>query len=123
MTQPGARGHGGEGGERPNVLVILCDQLRRDLLGAYGGTLVRTPHLDALAADAMVFDRANTPAGICSPARASLMTGLYPHAHRMFNNSTPRYSYCQHLRPDATTLAAVEDELAMQAMRIGRSSR
>lgn len=92
-------------GERPNVLVILCDQLRRDLLGAYGGTIVRTPHLDALAADGIVFDHMYTPTGICSPARASLQTGLYAHAHHMFNNSTPRYSYCQHLRPGLTTLA------------------
>ncbi|MGH2368797.1 MAG: sulfatase family protein, partial [Chloroflexota bacterium] len=86
----------------PNVLVVLCDQLRRDLLGAYGSRLVRTPHLDALAAESVVFERAYTPTGICSPARASLMTGLYAHAHHMFNNSTPRYSYCQHLRPDVT---------------------
>ena len=41
-----------------------------------------------------------TPTAICSPARASMMTGLYAHKHHMFNNSTPRYSYCQHLRPD-----------------------
>jgi arylsulfatase A-like enzyme len=97
-------------GDRPNVLIILCDQLRRDLLGAYGGTLVRTPDLDALAADGIVFDRMYTPTGICSPARASLMTGLYAHAHHMFNNSTPRYSYCQHLRPDVMTLATWADE-------------
>ena len=105
MTQAGATQAGERPGERPNVLVILCDQLRRDLLGAYGGTLVRTPHLDALASGGIVFDHAYTPTGICSPARASLQTGLYAHAHHMFNNSTPRYSYCQHLRPDVTTLA------------------
>ena len=96
--------------ERPNVLVILCDQLRRDLLGAYGNTLVRTPHLDALAVDGIVFDHMYTPTGICSPARASLQTGVYPHVHHMFNNSTGRYSYCQRLRPDVTTLADWADE-------------
>ncbi|MHB0936585.1 MAG: sulfatase-like hydrolase/transferase [Armatimonadota bacterium] len=88
----------------PNILVFFCDQLRIDLLGCYGGTLVRTPNLDALARDAMVFDRAYTPTAICSPARASLLTGLYPHHHHLFNNSTPGYSYCEHLRPDLTTL-------------------
>ena len=77
----------------PSILVLFCDQLRRDLLGCYGGDLVRTPHLDALAAESLVFDRAYTPTAICSPARASLITGLYPHGHHMFNNSTPRYSY------------------------------
>ena len=88
-----------------NILIFFCDQLRADLLGCYGNSLVRTPNIDALAADSIVFDEAYTPTAICSPARASLMTGVYPHQHHMFNNSSPRYSYCRHLRPDITTLA------------------
>ncbi len=88
-----------------NVLVFFCDQLRIVLLGAYGGDFVRTPNLDALAEQGVVFERAYTPCPLCSPARASLMTGLYPHAHHMFNNSTPGYSYCEHVRPDLQTLA------------------
>jgi arylsulfatase A-like enzyme len=88
----------------PNVLVFFCDQLRIDLLGCYGGRLVRTPNIDALAAESVVFDRAYTPCALCSPARASLMTGLYPHSHHMFNNSTPGYSYCEHLRSDVQML-------------------
>ncbi len=87
-----------------NVLVFLCDQLRIDLLGCYGGDLVRTPNLDRFAEESVVFERAYTPCALCSPARASLMTGLYPHAHHMFNNSTPGYSYCEHLRDDLQTL-------------------
>jgi arylsulfatase A-like enzyme len=94
---------------RPNVLVIICDQLRQELLGCYGGSMVRTPNMDALAADGTVFENAYTPTAICSPARASLMTGLYAHKHHMFNNSTPKYSYCEHLRPDMTM---VQDWLA-----------
>jgi arylsulfatase A-like enzyme len=97
-------------GPHPNVLVFLCDQLRIDLLRCYGGGPVRTPHIDALAADGVVFERAYTPTALCSPARASLMTGLYAHEHHMFNNSTPRYSYSQRLRPDLTTLADWIDE-------------
>src|SRR5687768_5742532 len=95
----------------PNVLIFMCDQLRIDLLDCYGSRqtpggkgLVRTPNINALARDAVVFERAYTPTAICSPARASLMTGLYAHAHHMFNNSSPGYSYCQHLRPDAVML-------------------
>lgn len=87
-----------------NVLVFFCDQLRLDLLGCYGGTRVRTPNLDALARDSAVFERAGTPCALCSPARASLMTGLYPHCHHMFNNSSPGYSYCEHLRSDLDIL-------------------
>lgn len=84
---------------RPNVLIFLCDQLRIDLLTCYTDTLARTPHISALAQDACLFERAYTPCAICSPARASLLTGLYPHSHHMFNNSTPNYSYCEHIRP------------------------
>jgi arylsulfatase A-like enzyme len=104
-----------------NVLVFLCDQLRIDLLGCYGGTLVRTPHIDALAADGVVFERAYTPTAICSPARASLLTGLYAHAHHMFNNSTPRYSYCEHLRPGLTTLDAwIADHTPYESAYFGK---
>ena len=74
-----------------NVVVFVCDELRADLLGCYGGAMVRTPNMDSLAADGAVFENAYTPTAICSPARASLMTGLYPHKHHMFNNSTPAY--------------------------------
>ncbi len=98
------------GDGRPNVLVFFCDQLRIDLLGCYGGATVRTPNLDALAQESVVFEHAYTPCPLCSPARASLMTGLYPHAHHMFNNSTPGYSYCEHLRPDLQTLPDWADE-------------
>jgi len=93
----------------PNILVFFCDQLRLDLLGCYGVQSVRTPNLDALAGESVVFERAYTPTALCSPARASLMTGLYPHAHHMFNNSTPGYSYCEHLRADLDTLPGWAD--------------
>ncbi len=95
---------------RKNILVIFCDQLRTDLLGCYGSGLVRTPNIDALAGDSIVFDNAYTPTAICSPARASLMTGLYAHGHHMFNNSSPRYSYCHHLPPDVTMIQDWADE-------------
>ena len=95
---------------KPNVLIFLCDQLRIDLLACYGETLVRTPNISALAQDSCVFEQAYTPCAICSPARASLLTGLYPHGHHMFNNSTPHYSYCEHMRPDVTMLQDWIDE-------------
>lgn len=104
-----------------NVLVFLCDQLRIDLLGCYGRGLVRTPNIDALAADGVVFERAYTPTAICSPARASLLTGLYAHAHHMFNNSTPRYSYSEHLRPGLNTLDAwIDDQTPYESAYFGK---
>ena len=106
---------------KKNILICFCDQLRADLLGCYGGTLVRTPNLDALASDSVVFDQAYTPTAICSPARASLMTGVYPHRHHMFNNSTSRYSYCQHLRPEMTMLADwIAEETCYESAYFGK---
>ena len=72
--------------ERPNIVLILADQLRADILSAYGGTICQTPNLDRLAAESVVFTRAYTPLAVCSPARASILTGQYPHKHGVVSN-------------------------------------
>ena len=107
--------------KKPDILVFFCDQLRIDLLGCHGGSLVRTPNIDALAADAVRFENAYTPVAICSPARASLMTGVYPHSHHMFNNSSPKYSYCEHLKSDMTMIQDwADDETDYQTAYFGK---
>ena len=68
---------------RPNVLIVLMDQLQRDALGAYGNPVARTPVFDRLAADGLKLTRAYVPLPQCSPARASMFTGRYPHQHQM----------------------------------------
>lgn len=73
--------------ERPNLLVIICDQMRADVLGCYGSPTCRTPHLDALATEGTRFARAYTTTPLCTPARGSLMTGRYPHSHRLVANT------------------------------------
>ena len=73
--------------ERPNILLLVTDQQRWDTVSAYGlNEVCRTPHIDALAARGVRFDNAFTPTAICSPARASLFTGLYPHNHGVTGN-------------------------------------
>ena len=73
-----------EGQQRPpNIVLILFDWARRDALGVYSNKDVVTPNIDRLAGYGVRFDNAYTPATLCSPARASIMTGLYPHAHRV----------------------------------------
>jgi arylsulfatase A-like enzyme len=75
---------------RPNVLVLMVDQQRRDTLGCYGGfgsRVCRTPRLDGLAGGGVRFGRAYTAAPLCSPARASLQTGQWPTHHGMLFNS------------------------------------
>ncbi|NGN62746.1 sulfatase-like hydrolase/transferase [Streptomyces sp. A7024] len=73
-------------GKRPAVLLITADQLRRDALGCYGGRAVATPHLDRLAGEGTVFDRAYTASPTCLPSRSSLLTGRYPRNHGAYSN-------------------------------------
>ncbi|MGQ9888821.1 MAG: sulfatase, partial [Aggregatilineales bacterium] len=67
--------------ERPDILLIVLDTVRRDRLGAYGCARPNSPALDAFAADSTLFLQAVSPAQWTVPAHASLFTGLYPGAH------------------------------------------
>ncbi len=73
---------------RPNILFILCDDLRPAALGAYGSPDVKTPHIDRLAAEGVRFANAFCTTSLCSPSRASLLTGLYAHKHGVRDNFT-----------------------------------
>jgi N-sulfoglucosamine sulfohydrolase len=68
-----------EGAGRPNVILIVADDMAREDCGAYGHPAIRTPNLDRLAREGMRFDRAFVTASSCSPSRSSLITGRYPH--------------------------------------------
>jgi arylsulfatase A-like enzyme len=72
-------------GQRPNVLFVHADQHRYDCVSANGHGTVETPTLDRLAAEGARFEHAYTPTAICSPERASLMTGRWPTGHEVFN--------------------------------------
>lgn len=78
-----------ERGPRPNVLIITADQWRGDCLSAVGHTCVRTPNIDALAKEGTLFRRHYAGAAPCSPARATLYTGLYQMNHRVCRNGSP----------------------------------
>jgi arylsulfatase A-like enzyme len=69
-----------------NILLILTDQHRFDTLGCYGAKTCRTPNLDQLARRGVRFDRAYTNTSPCSPSRAALFTGLYPHHNDVYAN-------------------------------------
>ncbi|MEQ8397759.1 alkaline phosphatase family protein [Thalassobaculum sp.] len=74
---------------RPDILLITLDQFRGDSLSSIGHPCVRTPHLDALAGDGVLFRNHYATCAPCSPARASLLTGLYQMNHRVCRNGTP----------------------------------
>ncbi len=75
--------------DRPNLLFILTDQQRADTLGAYGNKQIKTPHLDALAKKAFLFEAFYVANPMCSPSRATLLTGLYSHTHGVRGNNIP----------------------------------
>jgi N-acetylglucosamine-6-sulfatase len=83
-----ARGAEEGGKPRPNVLVILCDDLRWDTLGYAGHPYVKTPNIDRIAAEGVTFANAFCTTSLCSPSRASILSGLYAHAHGVLNNFT-----------------------------------
>jgi len=62
--------------KRPNIILIMTDQHRYDRLGCMGDPLIQTPHLDGLAHEGVVFDRAYTASPVCGPARAALKSGM-----------------------------------------------
>ena len=72
-----------------NILFITADQWRGDCLSAIGHPMVKTPHLDALAAQGVLFERHFANAAPCGPSRASLHTGMYLQNHRSGTNGTP----------------------------------
>ncbi len=74
-----AAGRGEAAPGRPNVVLIIADDMAREDCGAYGNAAVRTPNIDRLAREGMRFDRAFVTASSCSPSRSSILTGRYPH--------------------------------------------
>ncbi len=95
--------------KRPNILFLMPDQLRAQSLGYMGNTDVRTPNLDKLASESIVFRNtfANTP--VCCPARANILTGKYAHRNGMIANDL-------RLRESETSLAEL---LSKEGYRTG----
>ncbi len=77
-----------ENATRPNVLFILTDDQRYDALSIAGHPHLKTPHTDRLAKEGVYFKNAFCTTSICSPSRASILSGLYAHSHGVTNNFT-----------------------------------
>jgi N-acetylglucosamine-6-sulfatase len=74
--------------ERPNVVIVLCDDLRWDTLSCAGHAHVKTPNIDRLAKEGVHFVNAFCTTSLCSPSRASILSGQYAHSHGVVNNFT-----------------------------------
>lgn len=101
---------------RHNMLFLMTDQHRVDTLGAYGNPHTRTPHLDRLAAEGTRFDSFYTPTAICTPARASLLTGAAPFRHKLLANYERNVGYLEDLSDDQFTFAG---QLRAEGYRLG----
>ena len=77
-----------EPSSRPNVVFILTDDQRWDTIGPSGRSVLKTPHIDRLAAEGLYFRNAFCTTSLCSPSRASILSGLYAHSHGVSNNFT-----------------------------------
>jgi len=86
--------------EKTNIIYILVDQQRFDMIGAYGNTIVRTPNIDRLREDGILFSNAFTPTALCGPARTSLFTGCIPTRHGVTRNAEKGVSGREKADPD-----------------------
>ena len=69
--------------KRPNIIVIMADDLGYGDIGIYGQQLIETPHIDSLAAAGVKFNQFYSGAPVCAPARCILLTGLHSGLHRL----------------------------------------
>lgn len=81
LTEPGLQA------APPNVVVILADDVRWDDLGYTGHPFSKTPHIDRIAREGVTFENAFAVTPLCSPSRATILTGLYPHANGIIDNT------------------------------------
>lgn len=74
-------------GRSLNVVYIFTDQQRYDTMSVYGNDDIKTPNLNELAKNSIVFDKAYVSQPVCTPSRATMVTGLYPHSHGLIDNN------------------------------------
>lgn len=99
---------------RPNIVIILADDLGYGELGCYGHPRFRTPNLDRMAAEGIRLTQFNTPMPFCAPTRAALLTGRYPFRNGLTGNPTPDAG------PAADALALAPGEVTLaQALKAG----
>ncbi|WDE98482.1 sulfatase [Lentisphaera profundi] len=100
---------------KPNILFIIVDDLRPEL-GCYGNTLIKTPHIDKLATQSTVFDRAYCQQAVCGASRASFLSGLRPDSTRIYDIHTQLTS----TQKDCLTLPLFFKSKAYETISMGK---
>jgi N-acetylglucosamine-6-sulfatase len=101
------------GEQRLNIVFILVDDQRFDAFSFEGHPYLETPHLDRLAREGAVFDNAFVTTSLCSPSRASILTGQYAHRHQVLANRTP-------LNPTIPTFATALEQAGYETAFVGK---
>lgn len=96
-----------------NIVFILIDDLRYDTFGFMGHPIVETPNIDSIAQDGIIFERAFVTISLCSPSRATYLTSLYAHNHKVLDNST-------RLNPELPTFPKLLQESGYETAFIGK---
>lgn len=99
--------------QKRNIIVILTDDHRYDALGFLDHPFLETPNLDRLAKDGVHFENAFVTTSLCSPSRASILTGLYAHNHGVVDNYNP-------VREDLTFFPQLLQEAGYETAFIGK---
>lgn len=99
--------------QRPNILLVQCDQMTPFLTGAYGHPVVKTPNLDALAREGVRFDAAYSPSPVCGPSRMAAVTGRHASDIGCFDNASA-------LAPDEPTLGHYLTNAGYEAVISGK---
>ena len=98
-ASPGTQGAAAArtGGNRPpNIVFVLVDDMRWDQLSLVGHPFVQTPNIDRIGAEGVLFENSYAITPLCSPSRASTLTGQYPHTNRIINNDRNGLSFISH---------------------------
>jgi arylsulfatase A-like enzyme len=106
---------------RPNVLFVMTDDQRHDAMGVAGNKVLRTPNMDRLAREGVRFRQAFVTNSLCGPSRASVLTGLYSHAHGVITNGAgPVYKDQPGLRPEQPTFVSLLREAGYHTGVVGK---
>ena len=100
--------------EKLNVLFIIADDLNCDI-GGYGNKTVKTPNIDRLIKNGIVFENTHCQYPLCGPSRASIMTGMYSDQTKITQNNV----YLRNAVPDVITMGQRFRQRGYQSVRIG----
>lgn len=106
----------GQNSRRPNILFVMTDDQRSDAMSCAGNPHLKTPQMDRLAGEGVRFRQAFATDALCSPSRATIVTGLYSHTHGVTTNGGPG----QRLRPDQVTFPMLLRQAGYYTAMIGK---